>query len=275
MSSAHEGSLCPEKYRVRRRRGSAAAVEPCASESGRLVASAEPALSRRERDPPAIGHPRMTDAVIAAAGAGTRLGALGTRYSKAMVPIAGRPLIDWVLARLRAAGSTRRSSCARATTARWSTSCAPRIPMPASPCRTSGAASPTRSCRALPQLGDEAGLSRLRLRQPVRARRHRGADRARAAPTPAPPSSACSRWAPPRPRRAAPSASTASESSRSSRSRRPARAVAARRRAAVLAAARRSIPSSLALRARRRRTLRILGARRVHRRRRHRSGRCR
>jgi dTDP-glucose pyrophosphorylase len=46
----------------------------------------------------------MTTAIIAAAGAGTRLGALGARYSKPMVPIAGRPLIDWVLARLRAAG---------------------------------------------------------------------------------------------------------------------------------------------------------------------------
>jgi len=45
----------------------------------------------------------MTTAVIAAAGAGTRLGALGQRHSKAMVPIAGRPLIDWVIRRLRAA----------------------------------------------------------------------------------------------------------------------------------------------------------------------------
>jgi glucose-1-phosphate thymidylyltransferase len=42
-------------------------------------------------------------AVILAAGAGARLGALGQRHSKAMVPIARRPLIDWVIARLRAA----------------------------------------------------------------------------------------------------------------------------------------------------------------------------
>ncbi|HUI27138.1 MAG TPA: sugar phosphate nucleotidyltransferase [Candidatus Kryptonia bacterium] len=46
-------------------------------------------------------------AVILAAGAGTRLGELGTRYSKPMVPLCGRPLIDWVIERLRAAGLTR------------------------------------------------------------------------------------------------------------------------------------------------------------------------
>jgi glucose-1-phosphate thymidylyltransferase len=46
----------------------------------------------------------MTTAVIAAAGAGTRLGALARRHSKAMVPIAGRPLIDWGITRLHAAG---------------------------------------------------------------------------------------------------------------------------------------------------------------------------
>lgn len=42
----------------------------------------------------------MHTAVILAAGAGTRLGALGRRYSKPMVPVAGRPLIDWVIGRL-------------------------------------------------------------------------------------------------------------------------------------------------------------------------------
>lgn len=42
--------------------------------------------------------------VVVAAGAGTRLGELGRRYSKAMVPLAGRPLIAHVLERLRAAG---------------------------------------------------------------------------------------------------------------------------------------------------------------------------
>lgn len=42
--------------------------------------------------------------VILAAGAGSRLGALGRRHSKPMVPIAGRPLIDWVIERLRAGG---------------------------------------------------------------------------------------------------------------------------------------------------------------------------
>jgi NDP-sugar pyrophosphorylase family protein len=46
----------------------------------------------------------MTAGVILAAGAGTRLGELGRRYTKPMVPIAGRPLLDWVIARLRRAG---------------------------------------------------------------------------------------------------------------------------------------------------------------------------
>jgi bifunctional UDP-N-acetylglucosamine pyrophosphorylase/glucosamine-1-phosphate N-acetyltransferase len=49
----------------------------------------------------------ISTAVILAAGAGTRLGALGRRYSKAMVPLAGRPLIAWVVERLRAAGLSR------------------------------------------------------------------------------------------------------------------------------------------------------------------------
>src|SRR5947207_84287 len=43
-------------------------------------------------------------AVILAAGAGTRLGEIGRRYSKPMVPLNGRPLIDWLLARVRASG---------------------------------------------------------------------------------------------------------------------------------------------------------------------------
>lgn len=46
-------------------------------------------------------------AVILAAGAGTRLGALGTRYSKPMLPVAGQPLIGWLLTRVRAAGVER------------------------------------------------------------------------------------------------------------------------------------------------------------------------
>ncbi len=46
----------------------------------------------------------MTAAVILAAGAGSRLGELGKRHSKAMLPVAGRPLIDWVIDRLCAAG---------------------------------------------------------------------------------------------------------------------------------------------------------------------------
>ena len=44
-------------------------------------------------------------AVILAAGAGSRLGELGRRHSKAMLPIAGKPLIAWVVERLRAAGA--------------------------------------------------------------------------------------------------------------------------------------------------------------------------
>jgi dTDP-glucose pyrophosphorylase len=43
-------------------------------------------------------------AVILAAGAGSRLGELGRRYSKAMVPLAERPLIAHVIERLSAAG---------------------------------------------------------------------------------------------------------------------------------------------------------------------------
>jgi dTDP-glucose pyrophosphorylase len=46
-------------------------------------------------------------AVILAAGAGTRLGVLGRRHSKAMLPIAGRPLIARVIERLQRAGVQR------------------------------------------------------------------------------------------------------------------------------------------------------------------------
>ena len=46
-------------------------------------------------------------AVILAAGAGSRLGERGRRHSKAMLPIAGRPLVEWVLMRLRDAGVER------------------------------------------------------------------------------------------------------------------------------------------------------------------------
>ncbi len=54
------------------------------------------------------GHRSMAlTAIILAAGAGTRLGALGTRYSKPMLPIAGQPLIGWLITRLRAAGVER------------------------------------------------------------------------------------------------------------------------------------------------------------------------
>lgn len=43
-------------------------------------------------------------AVILAAGAGRRLGDLGRTTSKAMVPLLGRPLVQWVIERLRASG---------------------------------------------------------------------------------------------------------------------------------------------------------------------------
>ncbi|HVM96653.1 MAG TPA: NTP transferase domain-containing protein, partial [Candidatus Acidoferrales bacterium] len=43
-------------------------------------------------------------AVILAAGAGSRLGELAMRYSKATVPVAGRPLIYWITDMLSAAG---------------------------------------------------------------------------------------------------------------------------------------------------------------------------
>jgi UDP-N-acetylglucosamine diphosphorylase / glucose-1-phosphate thymidylyltransferase / UDP-N-acetylgalactosamine diphosphorylase / glucosamine-1-phosphate N-acetyltransferase / galactosamine-1-phosphate N-acetyltransferase len=46
-------------------------------------------------------------AVILAAGAGSRLGELGRRHSKAMLPVAGKPLIEWGVERLLAAGVER------------------------------------------------------------------------------------------------------------------------------------------------------------------------
>lgn len=46
----------------------------------------------------------MTTGVILAAGAGSRLGEIGRRHSKAMLPVGGRPLIAWVIERLEAAG---------------------------------------------------------------------------------------------------------------------------------------------------------------------------
>jgi len=49
----------------------------------------------------------ISTAVILAAGAGSRLGDLGRHYSKAMLPLAGRPLIEWVAERLRLAGLPR------------------------------------------------------------------------------------------------------------------------------------------------------------------------
>lgn len=49
----------------------------------------------------------MTTAVIVAAGAGKRLGPLGASISKPMVEVAGRPLITWVIERLRQAGVER------------------------------------------------------------------------------------------------------------------------------------------------------------------------
>jgi NDP-sugar pyrophosphorylase family protein len=45
-----------------------------------------------------------TTAILLAAGAGRRLGALGRSTSKAMVPLRGRPLVQWVRERLTAAG---------------------------------------------------------------------------------------------------------------------------------------------------------------------------
>jgi NDP-sugar pyrophosphorylase family protein len=46
-------------------------------------------------------------AVVLAAGAGTRLGVVGTRTSKAMLPVAGQPLVEWVFAMLERAGVER------------------------------------------------------------------------------------------------------------------------------------------------------------------------
>jgi dTDP-glucose pyrophosphorylase len=52
-----------------------------------------------------MNHPAT--AIILAAGAGRRLGELGRSTSKAMVPLLGRPLIQWVWQRLTAAGAQR------------------------------------------------------------------------------------------------------------------------------------------------------------------------
>jgi NDP-sugar pyrophosphorylase family protein len=49
-------------------------------------------------------HDTRVTAVILAAGAGARLGELGRRYSKPMVPVAGRPLIAWIIGMLEQAG---------------------------------------------------------------------------------------------------------------------------------------------------------------------------
>jgi len=48
--------------------------------------------------------PVRPPAIVLAAGAGSRLGSLGQRYSKPTVPVAGRPLIAWVVDELAAAG---------------------------------------------------------------------------------------------------------------------------------------------------------------------------
>ncbi len=59
-------------------------------------------------DGPAAPTPTAGPAgVILAAGAGKRLGVIGTRFSKPMLPIAGQPLIGWLVTRLRAAGVER------------------------------------------------------------------------------------------------------------------------------------------------------------------------
>lgn len=50
---------------------------------------------------------RPVTAVVVAAGAGRRLGALGASVSKPMVPVAERPLIAWVIDRLLQAGVSR------------------------------------------------------------------------------------------------------------------------------------------------------------------------
>jgi mannose-1-phosphate guanylyltransferase len=46
----------------------------------------------------------MTAAVVLAAGPGTRLGALGTRMPKTMIPVAGRPFLEHLTGRLLRAG---------------------------------------------------------------------------------------------------------------------------------------------------------------------------
>ncbi len=51
--------------------------------------------------------PGQLSAVILAAGAGARLGELGRRYSKPLVPVAGQPLIEWIIRSLRAAAVER------------------------------------------------------------------------------------------------------------------------------------------------------------------------
>lgn len=92
-----------------------------------------------------------------AAGAGSRLGALGRRHSKAMVPVAGRPLIDWVIERLQQGGVERLvvvrhagdQALARHLAARW--------PAAASAVQRERLGIADALCQALPLLGDAPG----------------------------------------------------------------------------------------------------------------------
>jgi choline kinase len=51
-----------------------------------------------------VAEPRDVRLIVLAAGAGRRLGSLATERPKCMIPIHGRPLIDWLLATARKAG---------------------------------------------------------------------------------------------------------------------------------------------------------------------------
>jgi UDP-N-acetylglucosamine diphosphorylase / glucose-1-phosphate thymidylyltransferase / UDP-N-acetylgalactosamine diphosphorylase / glucosamine-1-phosphate N-acetyltransferase / galactosamine-1-phosphate N-acetyltransferase len=92
--------------------------------------------------------------VILAAGAGSRLGELSKRHSKPMVPVAGRPLIDWVIERLQAGGVTSLVVVRHADDEALAQHLAARWPDAAIAVQTERLGIADALCRALPLLGD-------------------------------------------------------------------------------------------------------------------------
>lgn len=102
----------------------------------------------------AVRMSSSASAVILAAGAGSRLGELGRRHSKAMVPVAGRPLIDWVIERLRAGGVGALVVVRHADDAALAAHLRARWPEAAIAVQRERRGIADALCRALPLLGD-------------------------------------------------------------------------------------------------------------------------